>query len=653
MTFEAESSTGDVGPGLASHIRARLREADQVKPGSIPTDGWFSAMGRLTLDAALAGESGVLREVSDALFDAAASLQPDTGEQSQRAAGRLLAMAEFADFGVSKAGPAIAAAELGPNTLAARMLAFVAKHPDCTNSDFISELKIDKTQVSRSGRRLLVLGVAACRRVGRENRWSITPRGRSSLARLQWLSAASRPGATSDQQSSVPVQVVPAEVQVLKSLLASDDQQSVAAVAEVTGLSTHEAAGAVARLARESYVVAHEPTADLGDETRIGWGVGESPLRAIGVTIQPGHLRGVLTTMDAQSVHPGICRETDTSDPATVAVAVADLARELAEAAGVSRQVIVGIGVNLSGHIDGNSGTVVSCHALGRERWKAVQFAQQVREHSGWEVVIENDCNAFALHAHTFGAARGYDDVVVVFIAPNGGVGAGIIVGGRLMPGHAWAAGEMGHLPIAGSTRQCRCGHVGCLETSMYVNTLSDRIVAGGGSPAPTLAAAAYAAHLEDAQGVDGPALQSFKASGRDFGVGLAAVANLIDPQKVMLTGPVELLNPDTHPSAREFDRGLRETFAAHGFHHSGDGRTIERAYQSPYDAAIGAAGVLLRRTVYAAPSETPETAVNAVPWAKEVAADVAPRTRQEPDLEVVVEIVETKVQATAGSVRR
>jgi predicted NBD/HSP70 family sugar kinase/DNA-binding MarR family transcriptional regulator len=594
-------------------------------------------MGRLTLDAVLAGEREVLREVSDALFDAAAILHPDCSEKSQRAAGRLLAMAEFADLAVSRAAPAMAAAELGPNTWAARMLAFVAENPDCTNSDFTSELKVDKTEVSRSGRRLILLGVAACRRVGRENRWSITPRGRSSLARLQSLSAASLPGATPDQGIVTPAQAVPAEVQVMRRLLESDDQQSVAAVAEVTGLSPHAAAGAVARLARKSYVVPHAPTEDLGDETRIGWGVGDSPLRAIGVTIQPDHLRGVLTTMDAQWVPPGICREINTSDPVTVAAAVADLAEELAEAGGVSRQSIVGIGVNLSGHIDGDSGTVVSSHALGRERWKAVQFAQQVRESSGFEVVIENDCNALALHAHTFGAARGYDDVVVVFIAPNGGVGAGIIVEGRLMPGHAWAAGEMGHLPIAGSTWQCRCGHIGCLETSMYVSTLSDRIVAGGGPPVATLAEAAHTAHVEDTQGVDGPALQSFRASGRDFGVGLAAVANLIDPQKVMLTGPVEFLNPDTHRSAREFDRGLRETFAAHGFNRSGDGRTIARAYQSPYDAAIGAAGVLLRRTVYAAPSETPETAANAVPWAKQSAIDVPQPTRQEPSLAQVV----------------
>jgi predicted NBD/HSP70 family sugar kinase len=611
-----------------------LREAERVKPGSTPTDGWFSAMGRLTLDAALAGESEVLREASEALFDAAASLHPDSGEESQRAAGRLLAMAELADLAASRAGPAVAAAaELGPNTLAARMLAFVAKNPDCTNSDFISELRVDKTQVSRSGRRLLLLGVAACRRVGRENRWSITPRGRSSLARVESFSwTPDVIDAPAEQERPTPAHAVPAEVQVMKSLLASDDQQSVAAVAEVTGLSPHEAAGAVARLERESYVVAHQPTADLADATGEAWGagnnprvwgVGDSPLRAIGVTIQPRHIRGVLTTMDAQWVGHNVCRDIDTSDPAAVSIAVADLAKDLAEAGGVSRPAIVGIGVNLSGHIDGDSGTVVSSHALGRDRWKAVQFAQQVREHSGWEVVIEND----------------YDDVVVVFIAPNGGVGAGIIVGGELMPGHAWAAGEMGHLPIAGNKALCRCGHTGCLETSMYVSTLSNRIVTAGGVAVASLEEADRAAREEAARGVYGPALQSFRASGRDFGVGLAAVANIIDPQRVMLSGSVEFLNPDTHPSAKQFDYGLRETFGAHGFHQSDDGM-IERAYQGPDDAAIGAAGVLLRRTVYAAPSETPETAVNAVPWAKQPAIDASGHTRQVPRQRSLAKVV-------------
>lgn len=626
MTVEVEQGTADVpAVGLVRQLGIRLDQADQwLVASEAPPDSWFAAVSRLTVDAALAREDAALRDVRERLFDAAARLMTGAGDIAQRAAGRMLATAEIADWAVVRAAPAAAAAALEPESWASRILAFIAAHPECTNSDIERDLEVSTSEVSRSGRRLARLGVVVARRVGRENRWSVTPRGRSSLAGLATHLHGAVVGTGSDGEATA-VSAGPGgdvapflpEVAVLRAVATADSRLSVDQLVAATGLSRRDVAAAVARLTQSQYLVPHPPSRDEREDD--GWvqlAVGDSPQRAVGITVQQGVVMGVLTTMTAQRASGPRHVPVDTSDPAAVAEAASTMARELLASEQVPPERVIGIGVNLPGHVDGNSGTVIFSPFLGGDRrWDNVPLARMIGERSGLKVVLENDVNALAVYAQAFGAARGLSNIAVVYIAPTGGVGAGLVVDRRLVHGHSWAAGELGHIPVPGSDRPCRCGHVGCLEASMYVSTLSDRMVANGGTAVDTYAAGSAVAHTEEEAAEDGPARRAFRAAGRDFGIGLAAVMNLVNPERLLLSGPMELMNLDGYASARAFDAGLTETFEAHGFSDLGKKEMIDRAYQSPYDAALGAGAVLLRRTVYATPQEVPQTAEAAVPW--------------------------------------
>jgi predicted NBD/HSP70 family sugar kinase len=149
----------------------------------------------------------------------------------------------------------------------------------------------------------------------------------------------------------------------------------------------------------------------------------------------------------------------------------------------------------------------------------------------------------------------------------------------------------------------------------MYVSTLSRNIHACGGEAVGSYMQAAALAETEERADLWGPAMKAFQCAGRDLGVALAAVVNLVNPEKLLISGPIQLTSVDAYASARAFDAGLAETFHAHGFGGLGDPTIVERAYQNSYDAALGAAAVLLRRTVYATPAEVPSTAMHAVPW--------------------------------------
>ena len=98
-------------------------------------------------------------------------------------------------------------------------------------------------------------------------------------------------------------------------------------------------------------------------------------------------------------------------------------------------------------------------------------------------VVIENDANCAVVAEHAFGAARGFDDVVMATLGT--GIGGGILLGGSLVGGGHGFAGEIGHMVVDPAGPPCPCGSRGCWE----------RYASGGGLGRLALEAA-LAGHL-------------------------------------------------------------------------------------------------------------------------------------------------------------
>ena len=80
----------------------------------------------------------------------------------------------------------------------------------------------------------------------------------------------------------------------------------------------------------------------------------------------------------------------------------------------------------------------------------------------GCKVYVENDANAAAYGEYIAGGAKGYNDAVVITLGT--GIGSGIILGGKILRGFNFAAGEMGHNVIVKDGIQCTCGRKGCWE---------------------------------------------------------------------------------------------------------------------------------------------------------------------------------------------
>lgn len=160
-------------------------------------------------------------------------------------------------------------------------------------------------------------------------------------------------------------------------------------------------------------------------------------------------------------------------------------------------------------------------------------------------VSVDNDANVIALAEHR-GSLGTVDDVLVV--KASTGLGAGIIMGGRLQRGAVQAAGEFGHSKTPASAGiPCRCGDTGCLEA-----------IAGGWALVGALQRSGRTvAHLRDvvalAHSGDAEARRMIRDSGRHIGEVLAAAVNLLNPAVLVVAG-------DMVGAYDVFVAGLRET---------------------------------------------------------------------------------------------
>ena len=111
---------------------------------------------------------------------------------------------------------------------------------------------------------------------------------------------------------------------------------------------------------------------------------------------------------------------------------------------------ILGIGIGTAGLIDTTIGTVLEAVNLD---WHGLPLGALLQARTGLPVYVANDSQATALAEHVFGGPRAANLVVVKV---GDGIGAGLILGGRLFQGDGFGAGEIGHTTVRPDGDACR-----------------------------------------------------------------------------------------------------------------------------------------------------------------------------------------------------
>lgn len=220
---------------------------------------------------------------------------------------------------------------------------------------------------------------------------------------------------------------------------------------------------------------------------------------------------------------------------------IADIAKSIKEkmsANSIDRMDVVGVGIGVPGPVK-EDGTVLLAANLG---WGKRNIAMELGEFLRVPVMAGNDANVAALGEMWRGGGRGYKNMVAVTLGT--GVGGGIIIGGKIVSGSTGAGGEIGHIHLEDEEpAACGCGGHGCLEqyaSATGVVRIAKKKLAFSETASVLRDKEITAKDIWDAvKEGDELAIEVAKVYGEYLGKGLAAVANVVNPDIFVIGGGV------------------------------------------------------------------------------------------------------------------
>ena len=209
---------------------------------------------------------------------------------------------------------------------------------------------------------------------------------------------------------------------------------------------------------------------------------------------------------------------------------------------GIEREKVLGIGVSVPGLVNMDTGEV---HLIPHFHLRNVLLKEKLEDVLQLPVSVINDANAAALAEKWLGQAR--DNENFICVVGRTGIGAGLFLGGELYQGSAGVAGEIGHQTVEIDGPLCDCGNYGCLESlagsQAILKYVKAQLKQGRKSmltelvedfEALTLDNVCHAASLGDQL-----ALDVFNRTGVYLGLGLANIINILNPEKLLISGDI------------------------------------------------------------------------------------------------------------------
>jgi predicted NBD/HSP70 family sugar kinase len=224
--------------------------------------------------------------------------------------------------------------------------------------------------------------------------------------------------------------------------------------------------------------------------------------------------------------------------PARAITELAAQVRVLADEARIPRGRLLGVGVAIAGVVDPARAVVMHSPNIG---WEGVALGESLARATRLPVVVEAMHHALNLAEARHGAMRGIADAVLVNAAM--GIGASVMEEGRIVRGSHGAAGQIGHMRVAGAKELCTCGRRGCLDTVASGYAVLRRLGKAASRRTPGEHDAGTAqrllAAIERERGGERAARAAFRACGEQLGDALNAVRAVFDPARIVLAGPL------------------------------------------------------------------------------------------------------------------
>ena len=270
---------------------------------------------------------------------------------------------------------------------------------------------------------------------------------------------------------------------------------------------------------------------------------------AIGIDVGGTKIAAGIVDQNGEVIACHQTRAHSEREPEHVIAAIEEAYRVLTGRGVAAARDVMGVGVGFAGTVNLPRGCVLMSSNL--PAWDCVPLRDILTERLGLPVVFDNDAHVCAVGEHRFGAGRGVHNLCYVCFSTGFGLGA--IVEDRLVTGHTGSAGELSHVVIEPGGALCTCGKRGCLMTYAsaigIARMINERIAAGEATilremlPPDGRRITGEQVAAAAAQG-DRVAREVLQRAGYYFGLGMAMLVQLFNPELIIIGGGLTRIGP-------------------------------------------------------------------------------------------------------------
>lgn len=308
-------------------------------------------------------------------------------------------------------------------------------------------------------------------------------------------------------------------------------------IGKLTGLSKPTASQLLARLEAAGLVLATGTSEGRPGPNAQLYAVNPAAAYAAGLDVSPARIRAAVADITGRTVGEYELPTPGRRPAQPVVRQVTDALDGAVKAAGLARDDLHRLVIGTPGAFDPNTGRLrYASHLPG---WHSPALLDELAAALPMPVEYENDVNLVAVAEQRLGAARGHRDFVLLW--NELGLGAALVLGGRLHRGWTGGAGEVGFLPVPGAplVRQVTKANSGGYQELAGSQALPGLARELGVTDLPTGPYAEAAAELvaRAADHATGPYRELLNTYATRLATGLASLVSVLDPELVVLSG--------------------------------------------------------------------------------------------------------------------
>ncbi|UOE53730.1 ROK family transcriptional regulator [Bacillus sp. CMF12] len=365
-----------------------------------------------------------------------------------------------------------------------------------------------------------------------------------------------------------------------------------AQIAKETNLTPPTVSSIVKELLHEHFVVESQQGQSSGGRKPTMLVLNHQGFYVLGVDVGPVKIRTVLTDLNGKVLfsHSAYLPSYVTNKTLLdlLKTEISNMLKNAADSTGK----LLGIGIGMHGVVDHKHGNSLFAPSLNLRN---IAIKEELEHYFQVTVRVENDARVMAL-GETWFVSDQNDSGTVVTINVGNGIGAGIVVDGKLLHGEHNLAGEIGHMSIDLGGSKCTCGNFGCLQTLASGTAIKERAL-----KELTMGKESYLNEIVDgdldrieARTVyqaachgDSLSIDLLTNTGIYLGIGITNLIHLLNPNKIIITGGISNAKDFLLPS-------IKETVAARALTVQAKNTEIVASKLGEYSAAIGSVVLIL-----------------------------------------------------------